>query len=156
MPGSPVGPFVGSSWRQQTMLHEETFNMSDRVALNGRSTCDERTCDRNMREPFLNRVQAHLAPKLPVFESRRMRECSRKRASLTITHNDQTTYQTIHFKHNNTNTWAKSPRNKFKRDLTNCQDHGQDCSFLSNSTWLVHKPAYQAVLYLRKARNRVV
>ena len=108
MPGSPVGPFVGSSWRQQAMLHVETFNMSDRVALNGRSTCDERTYDQNMREPFLNRVQACLAPKLPVFESRHMRERSHKRASLTITHNDQTTYQTIHFKHNNTNTWAKT------------------------------------------------
>ena len=82
--------------------------MSDRVALNGRSTCDERTCDRNTREPFLNRVQARLAPKPLVFESRRMRERSRKCASLTITHNDQTTYQTIHFKHNNTNTWAKA------------------------------------------------
>ena len=103
MPGSPVGPFVGSSLRQQTMLHVETFNMRDRVALNGRGTCD-----RNTREPFLNRAQAHLAPKPPVFESRRMRERSRKRASLTITHNDQTTYQTIHFKHNNTNTWAKT------------------------------------------------
>ena len=108
MPGSPVGPFVGSSWRQQTMLHVETFNTSDRVALNGRSTCDERTCDRNTREPFLNRTQARLAPKLPVFELRRMRERSRKRASLTITHNNQATYQTIHFKHNNTNTWAKT------------------------------------------------
>ena len=103
MPGSPVGLFVGSSWRQQTMLHVETFNMSDRVALNGRSTCD-----RNTREPFLNRAQARLPPKPPVFESRRMRQRSRKRASLTITHNDQTTYQTIHFKHNNTNTWAKT------------------------------------------------
>ena len=82
--------------------------MSDRVALNGRSTCDERTCDRNTREPFLNRAQACLAPKPPVFESRRMRERSRKRASLTITHNHQTTYQTIHFKHNNTNTRAKT------------------------------------------------
>ena len=67
--------------------------MSDLVALNGRSTCDERTCDRNTREPFLNCAQAHLAPKTLVFESRRMRERSRKRASLTITHNDQTTYQ---------------------------------------------------------------
>ena len=46
--------------------------------------------------------------KPPVFESRCMRERSRKRASLTITHNDQTSYQTIHFKHNNTNTWAKT------------------------------------------------
>ena len=108
MPGLPVGPFVGSSWRQQTMLHVETFNMSDQVALNGRSTCDECMCDRNTRVPFLNRAQAHLATKPPIFELRRMRERSRKRASLTITHNDQTTYQTIHFKHNNTNTWAKT------------------------------------------------
>ena len=108
MPGSPVGPFVGSSWRQQTMLHLETFNMSDRVTLNGRSTCNERTYDRNTCELFLNRAQARLAPKPSVFESRRMRERSRKRASLTITHNNQTTYQTIHFKHNNTNTWAKT------------------------------------------------
>ena len=108
MPGSPVGPFVGSSWRQQTMIHVETFNMSDRVALNVRSTCDERTRDRHMREPFLNSAQTHLAPKPPVFESQRMCERSRKRASLMITHNDQTTYQTIHFKHNNTNTWAKT------------------------------------------------
>ena len=139
------------------MLHVETFNMSDRVALNGQSTCDERMCDRNTCKPFLNRAQACLVPKPPVFELRRMYERSCKRASLTITHNDQTTYQTIHFKHNNTNTWAKnSPGNKFKQDLTNCQDHRQDCSFLSNSTWLVHKPAYQAVLYLRKARNRLV
>ena len=108
MPGSPVGSFVGSLWRRQTMLHVETFNMSDRVALNGRITCDERTCDGNTHELFLNRVQACLAPKLPVIESRRMREHSRKRVSHTITHNDQTTYQTIHFKHNNNNTWAKT------------------------------------------------
>ena len=108
MPGSPVGPFVGSSWRRQAMLHVETFNMSDRVALNGRSTCDERTCDRNTREPFLNRVQARLAPKPPIFELRHMHERSRKRASLTNMPNDHTTYQTIHFKHNNTNTQAKT------------------------------------------------
>ena len=108
MPGSPVGPFVGSSWRRQTMLHVKTFYMSDRLALNGQSTCDERTCDRNTREPFLNHAQARLAPKPPVFESRCMYERSRKRACLTITYNDQTTYQTIHFKHNNTSTWAKT------------------------------------------------
>ena len=71
--------------------------MSDRVALNGRSTCDERTCDRNTREAFLNRAQARLAPKPPVFESRRMRERSRKRASLTITHIDQTTIKLYTF-----------------------------------------------------------
>ena len=82
--------------------------MSDLVALNRRSTCDERMCDRNTRKPFLNRAQACLAPKLPVFESGPMRERSRKRASLTITHNDQTTYQTIHFKHNNNITWTKT------------------------------------------------
>ena len=98
MPGSPVGPFAGSSCRRQTMLHVETFNMSDGVALNGRITCD-----RNTREPFLNRAQACLAPKPPVLHER-----SRKRTSLMITHNDQTTYQTKHFKNNNTNTWAKT------------------------------------------------
>ena len=108
MPGSPVGPFVGSSWRRQTMLHVETFNMSDRVALNGRSTCDEHTCDRNTRKLFLNCAQTRLAPKPPVFESRCMHERSRKCASLTITHNDRTTNQTIHFKHNNTNTCTKT------------------------------------------------
>ena len=86
MPGSPIGRFLGSSWRRQTMLHVETFNVSDRVALNGRSTCEERTSDRKMRKPFLNHVQAHLAPKPPVFELRRMRERSLQRASLTITH----------------------------------------------------------------------
>ena len=82
--------------------------MSDRVALIGRSTYDERTCDRNTREPFLNRAQARLAPKPPVFEARHMRERSRKSTSLTITHNDQTTYQTIHFKHNNNITWTRT------------------------------------------------
>ena len=82
--------------------------MSDRVVLNGQGTCDERTCDRNTRKPFLNHAQARLAPKLPVFESRRMCERSRNRASLTVTHNDQTTYQTIHFKHNNNITWTRT------------------------------------------------
>ena len=90
------------------MLHVETFNMSDRVAPNGQSTCDKRTCDRNTCEPFLNHGQARLAPKPPVFESRRMRERSRKCASHTITHNDHTTYQTIHFKHNNNITWTRT------------------------------------------------
>ena len=52
--------------------------MSDLVALNGRSTCDEHTCDRNTPEPFLNRAQARLAPKPPIFELRRMRERSCK------------------------------------------------------------------------------
>ena len=102
MLGSPVGPFVGSSWRRQTMIHVETFNMSDRVALNGRSTCD-----RNTHEPFPNHAQAHLAPKPPTFESRRICEHSRKHTNLTTTHNNQTTYQTIHFKHNNNITWTR-------------------------------------------------
>ena len=90
------------------MLHVETFDMSDGVAHNGRSTFDKHTCNRNTREPFLNCAPVRLAPKPPIFESRRMHERSRKRASLTISHNDQTTYQTIHFKHNNTITWAKT------------------------------------------------
>ena len=57
--------------------------MSDRVALNGRSTCDECMRDRNTREPFLNRAQACLAPKPPVFELRCMCEHSCKHTSLT-------------------------------------------------------------------------
>ena len=36
--------------------------MSDRVALDGRSMRDECTCDRNMCEPLLKHMQAHLAP----------------------------------------------------------------------------------------------
>ena len=82
--------------------------MSDLVALNGRSTCNERTRDRNMCKPFLNCAEAHLAPNPPIFELRRMRKCPRKHASLTIRHNDQTIYQTIHFKHNNNITWTKT------------------------------------------------
>ena len=104
--------------------------MSDRVALNGRSTCDERTRDRNAREPFLNHAQAHLAPKPPVFESRRMRERSCKHTSLMITHNDQTsgntktiypkilsnyTFQTQKQYYMDKNT----PGKQFKQDVTN-------------------------------------
>ena len=33
--GSPVGPFVGLSWRQQITLHVELFCTSDRVTLDG-------------------------------------------------------------------------------------------------------------------------
>ena len=79
--------------------------MSDRVALDGQSTCNECTCK---REPFLNHVQAHLVPKPPLFESRHMCRHSHEYASLAITHNDQTTYLTIHFKHNNSITWEKT------------------------------------------------
>ena len=148
MPGSPVGPFVGSSWRRQTMLHEETFNMSDLVALNGRSTCDERTCDRNTREPFLNPAEGRLAPKPPVFESRRMRERSRKRASLTITHNDQTSYQTIHFKHNNTNTWAKTVAGKNSNGISpTARTKGRtapSCQILRG--WYISQPSRQSCI----------
>ena len=70
--------------------------------------CDEHTCNQNAHKPFLNRMQAHLVPKPPLFESQRAHKRSRKHASLVITHNNQTTYQTIHFKHNNSITWAKT------------------------------------------------
>ena len=136
MPGSPVGPFEGSSCRQQTILHVETFHMSDLVALNGRSTCDERTYDRNMHEPFLNHAQAHLVPKPPIFELRCMRERSHKRASLTITQNDQTTYQTIHFKHNNNITWTRTVLGNNSNQMGPTD---RTTWLLSNSTLLVHK-----------------
>ena len=108
MPGSPVGPFVGSSWRQQTMLHVERFNMSDRVALNGRSTCNERTCDRNTREPVLNRAQARLAPNCPYLNRD---TCVNVPARAPASRSRITTKLPIklyNFKHNNTNTWAKT------------------------------------------------
>ena len=82
--------------------------MSDRFALDGRRTCNECTCDRNAHEPFLNHAQAHLVPKPPVFELQRTCGHSHKCTSLAIKHNDQTTYQTIHFKNNNNITWAKT------------------------------------------------
>ena len=43
--------------------------MSEGVALDGQSTCNEHMCDRNVREPFLKCTQAHLASQAPVFES---------------------------------------------------------------------------------------
>ena len=136
MPGSPVGPFVRSSWRRQMMIHVETFNMGDRVALNGRSTCDEHTCVRNMREPFLTHAQALLSPKPAIFESRRMHERSHMGASLTITHNDQTTYQTIYFKHNNNITWTRTVLGNNSNQMSPTD---RTTWLLSNSTLLVHK-----------------
>ena len=139
MIGSPVGPFVGSSWRRQTMIHVVTFNMSDRVALNGRTA---RKPVWRLNCPYLN-----------------LDACANVPASAPASRSRITTKLLIKQYISNTTTLIlgqKSPGNKFKQDLTNCQDNRQDCSFLSNSTWLVHKPAYQAVLYPRKARNRLV
>ena len=42
--------------------------MSDRVALDGRSTCDKCLCGQNACKPFLKHIQAHLAPQAPDFE----------------------------------------------------------------------------------------
>ena len=155
MLGSPVGPFVGSSWRRQTMLHVETFNISDRVALNGRSTRDECTCDRNTREPFLNHAQARLAPKPPVFESWRVRERPCKRTSLTITHNDQTTYQTIHFKHNNTNTWAKTVlginSNRISPTARTTGRTARSCQILHG--WYTSQPTRQSCISGKRGKD---
>ena len=54
---------------------------------------------------------------------------------------NQTTYQTIYFKHTNNITYEKQFLAKFEHSHANCQDHKQDCSSLSISTLLVHKPA---------------
>ena len=124
--------------------------MSDLVALNGRSTCDERMCDRNTREPFLNRASL-FGPKLPVFELRRMRERSRKRASLTITHNDQTTYQTYI---SNTTTILHGQEQSWESFQIRCDQltgpHGP-VKFYVAGTQVRHP----AVLDPRKARNRL-
>ena len=155
MPGSHVGPFVRSSWRQQTMLHMETFNMSDRVALNGRSTCNERMCGQNTREPFLNCAQAHLAPKPPIFQSRCMYERSRKCASLTIMHNDQTTYQTIHFKLNNTKKWAKTvPGINSNRISPTARTTGRtapSCQILHG--WYTSQPTRQSCISAKRGKD---
>ena len=87
--------------------------MSDRVALNGRSTCDERTCDRNTRDPFLNRAQACLAPKPPVFESRSRMRDSRSRIITKLLSNY--TFQTQQQYYMDKN----SPEKQFKSDVTN-------------------------------------
>ena len=94
--------------------------MSDRVAHNRQSTCNKHTHDQNMHEPFLNCVQACLAPKPPILESRHMRERSHKHASLTITHNDQNhlsnyTFQTQQQYYMDKN----SPGKQFESDVTN-------------------------------------
>ena len=91
-----------------------------------------------MHKLFLNRVQACLAPKPPIFELRHMHEHYCKRASLAITHNNQTTYQTIHFKHNNSITWAKTVLGNNSNQMSPTD---RTTWLLSNSTLLVHKPA---------------
>ena len=81
--------------------------MSDQVAINRQSTCDKHTCDRNMHKTFLSCAEARWAPKLPIFESQCVCKRAREHARLTIMYNNQATYQTIHFKHNNNITWTK-------------------------------------------------
>ena len=69
--------------------------MSDQDALDRQSTSNECMCDQNTHEH------------------------SCKHASLAITHNDQSTYQTIHLKHNNSIKFAKTVLgNQFKPDVT--------------------------------------
>ena len=78
--------------------------MSDRVALNGRNTSNERMHDRNMHELFLNCAQAHLAPKPPVFELRpASRSCIMTKLPIklyisnttTILHGQEQSWETI-------------------------------------------------------------
>ena len=120
------------------MLHVEMSNMSDQVTLDRQSMCDEHTCNRNACKLCLNHTQARLGPKLPVFELRHTCECSRKCISLMFMHNDQTTYQTIHFKHNNNITWAKTV---LENNSNQMGPTDRTTWVLSNSTLLVHKPA---------------
>ena len=66
--------------------------MSDRVALDGRSTHDECTCNQNMCEPFLKHMQALSACFLN-------HDTCNERANQRTKHGDRATYQTEHFKH---------------------------------------------------------
>ena len=71
------------------------------------------------------------------------------------THNDQTTYQTIHFKHNNSITWAKAILAKIQ---TRChQLRGPQAGLLIPVKFYIAgtQASSPAVLYPRKARNRL-
>ena len=71
--------------------------------------------------------------------------CAHKHSNHHTSHRteygDQTTYQTIYLEHTNNITYEKQVLAKFEQSHANCQDHMQDCSSLSISTMLVHKPA---------------
>ena len=56
-------------------------------------------------------------------------------------HGDQTTYQTIYIEHTNNITYKTQVLEKFEQSHANCQDHKQDYSSLSISTFLLHKTA---------------
>ena len=124
--GSPVGPFVGSSQRRQITLHVETSNMSDRDAR------EKNVCAIEMHmNHFCTMCKPVWCPNHPYLN----RDAC---ASLMVMHNDQTTYQTIHFKHNNSITWAKTVLGNNSNQM---QPTDRTIWLLSNSTLLVLKPA---------------
>ena len=91
-----------------------------------------------MHKPFLKHAQNPFGASTKSWhEHKHSNECASQRTE----HGDQTTYQTIYFDHTNNITYEKQVLAKFEQSHANCQDHKQDCSSLSISTLLVHKPA---------------
>ena len=91
--------------------------------------------------------------------SRCMHECSHECSSPMTTHNNQTTYQAIHFKHNNSITWAKAILAKIQ---TRCDKlTGPQAglvipvNFYIAGTQASNPTSKPAVLYRGKARNRL-
>ena len=80
-------------------------------------------------------------------------------ASPITMHNDQTTYQTIHFKHNNSITWAKAILAKIQtrcNQLTGAQAGLViPVNFYIVGTQAISPSSKPAVLYPRKVRNRL-
>ena len=75
------------------------------------------------------------------------------------THNDQTTYQTIQFKHNNSITWAKAILAKIQTrcDQLTGPQAGQviPVDFYTAGTQASCPISNASVLYPRKVRNRL-
>ena len=104
-----------------------------------------------MCELFLNHMQAHLAPKLPVFELQCMRERSRKRASLTITH---MTKLPIKLYISNTTTILHGQKQSWETIQIRCDQltgpHGS-CQILC--CWYTSEPPWSPVS--QKSENRL-
>ena len=79
----------------QTKLHVKPSLMGDRVVLDGRSTCDERTHDRNTRKPVWHVCEPVWRLERPFLNH----DVHDERANRRTEHGYRPTYQTEHFKH---------------------------------------------------------
>ena len=94
-----------------------------------------------------------------VLSSWHMHKPSHECDSPTTMHNEQTTYQTIHIKHNNSITWAKAilAKNQMRCDQLPGPQAGQviPVNFYIAGTQPSSPTSKPAVLFSRKASNRL-